>query len=75
MYLFSDLGSPFGNDQLEAIIDGLKEVEIHVTLMWASNLYVYIRLRIPTGGRQTNWLHVFTSIAGKLKQSEQDLNP
>ena len=34
MYLFSDLGSPFGNDQLEAIIDGLKEMEIHMTLMW-----------------------------------------
>ncbi|XP_020607078.1 X-ray repair cross-complementing protein 5-like [Orbicella faveolata] len=33
MYLFSDLGSPFGNDQLEAIIDGLKEMEIHMTLM------------------------------------------
>jgi len=34
MYLFSDLGSPFGNDQLEAIMDGLKEMEIHLTLMW-----------------------------------------
>ena len=40
MYLFSDLGSPFGNDQLEAIIDGLKEMEIHFTLMWVLNLYV-----------------------------------
>ena len=33
IYLFSDLGSPFGNDQLEAITNGLKSLEIHLTLM------------------------------------------
>ena len=38
MYLFSDLGSPFGNDQLEAIMDGLKEMEIHLTSMWVLNI-------------------------------------
>ncbi|KAJ7388679.1 X-ray repair cross-complementing protein 5 [Desmophyllum pertusum] len=33
IYLFSDLGSPFGNDQLEAITDGLNNMEIHLTLI------------------------------------------
>ena len=33
IYLFSDLGSPFGNDQLEAITEGLKSLEIRLTLM------------------------------------------
>ncbi|KAL9961622.1 hypothetical protein ACROYT_G030604 [Oculina patagonica] len=33
IYLFSDLNSPFGNDQLEAITDGLKSMEIHLTLI------------------------------------------
>ena len=33
IYLFSDLGSPFGNDQLEAITEGLKSLEIQLTLM------------------------------------------
>ena len=40
MYLFSDLGSPFGNDQLEAITDGLKEMQIHMTLMWVWNFQI-----------------------------------
>ncbi|XP_073251485.1 X-ray repair cross-complementing protein 5-like isoform X1 [Porites lutea] len=33
IYLFSDLGSPFGNDQLETITNGLKSLEIHLTLI------------------------------------------
>ena len=33
IYIFSDLGSPFGDDQMDVIINGLKEMEIHLTLM------------------------------------------
>ncbi|XP_068705465.1 X-ray repair cross-complementing protein 5-like [Montipora foliosa] len=33
IYMFSDVGSPFGNDQLEAIIEGLKSLEIQLTLI------------------------------------------
>lgn len=33
VYLFSDLGSPFGNDQLDTITEGLKSLEIQFTLM------------------------------------------
>lgn len=33
IYIFSDLGSPFGNDQLEAITEGMKSLEIHLTLI------------------------------------------
>ena len=33
IYLFSDLGSPFGNDQLETITEGLKSLQVHLTLM------------------------------------------
>ena len=36
--MFSDVGSPFGNDQLEAIIEGLKSLEIQLTLMWVFSL-------------------------------------
>ena len=37
IYLFTDLGSPFGNDQLETITEGLKGLQVHLTLMWAWN--------------------------------------
>lgn len=33
VYLFSDLGSPFGNDQLDTITEGLKSLGIQFTLM------------------------------------------
>ena len=59
MYLFSDLGSPFGNDQLEAIIDGLKEMEIHVTLMWALNFYVCIHKVKNPNWREADQLTIY----------------
>ena len=33
VYLFSDLGSPFGNDQLDTITEGLRSLDIQLTLM------------------------------------------
>nr|XP_058950192.1 X-ray repair cross-complementing protein 5-like [Pocillopora verrucosa] len=33
IYLFTDLGSPFGNDQLETITEGLKSLQVHLTLI------------------------------------------
>ncbi|XP_015762651.1 PREDICTED: X-ray repair cross-complementing protein 5-like [Acropora digitifera] len=33
VYLFSDLGSPFGNDQLDTITEGFKSLEIQLTLI------------------------------------------
>ena len=33
IYLFSDLGSPFGNDQLDEIISGMGALDVKLTLM------------------------------------------
>ena len=33
IYLFTDLGSPFGKDQLDVIINGLKDMEAQFVLV------------------------------------------
>ena len=33
IYLFTDLGSPFGKDQLDLIINGLKDMEAQFVLV------------------------------------------
>ena len=40
IYIFSDLGSPFGEDHMDAIVNSIKEMDIQLTLMYANSLVV-----------------------------------
>ena len=46
MMMFSNFGSPFGDDGLEQIIDGIKSLETNFTVVYVSLLVLQMTLPI-----------------------------